>query len=201
MVLGTRQRSDQFKTRWLVGHADSLRQGGESSAFVPRKSTLSQSVSLQKLANANAAAASPAAAGPSRYAASAAASPSYSSAYLNELKAATPTRQTGRGVIDEQEREDAEIVGSDGVSALARAKYGDVKDTTAGIPDEAHVAAAKARRRAALENGGQNGGEEDFIALNDSNSKVAVYDVEDGGPRRSRRDSDDDDEELGEHDE
>lgn len=77
-------------------------------------------------------------------------SQSYSREYLSELKAATPTR--------------APKTEGDGLSAIAQEKYASqiAADTTAGIPDAAAVAAAKNRRKAALEGRSMD---EDYISL------------------------------------
>jgi GC-rich sequence DNA-binding factor len=81
-----------------------------------------------------------------------------------------------------------------GLSNAAREKYGDVTlvDTTAGIPDEAHVAAAKAKRRAAVGQGGVQSGEEDFIALNEGKGRLSLY--EEGPHPESRLQREEDEE-------
>ncbi len=155
-------------------------------------------MSLQKLAAENSTGLS-SPAGPSRQVSSTtASSPSYSTAYLNELKAATPTRLTGRSRLDAEidgdEDEDMDMDG--GLSLAARQKYGDVSmvDTTAGIPDEAHVAAAKAKRRAAVGQGGVQGGEEDFIPLNEGKGRMSLYDGDKGPHPESRLQREEDEE-------
>lgn len=107
------------------------------SAFKQRKSLLSQAL------KASSSVASPSGA-----------SQSYSKEYLSELKAATPTRAPkAEGDGD-----------GDGLSTVAQEKYASqiAADTTAGIPDPAAVAAAKNRRKAALEGRSL---QEDYISL------------------------------------
>jgi GC-rich sequence DNA-binding factor len=88
-----------------------------------------------------------------------------------------------------------DAVDESGLSAAARAKYGNVSvvDTTAGIPDEAHVAAAKAKRRAALEQAA-HGGEEEFISLTDGRGRLSLYDGDKGPHPESRLQREEDEE-------
>lgn len=108
-------------------------QTSDSPAFKQKKSLLSQALKAS-----------------SSIAPSGGESQSYSREYLSELKAATPTR--------------APKVEGDGLSSIAQEKYASqiAADTTAGIPDPAAVAAAKNRRKAALEGRALD---EDYISL------------------------------------
>lgn len=74
-------------------------------------------------------------------------SQSYSREYLSELKAATPSRAPKA----EESTSDTEDVND--LSRAARDKYASVisADSAAGIPDPAAIAAAKNRRKAALD--------------------------------------------------
>lgn len=85
-------------------------------------------------------------------------SPSYSSEYLSELKAATPTRAPR--VVDDEDEE---------LSSAAREKYASRLEESSAIPDAAAVAAAKNKRKALLEKKrlGMDD-EEDYIALGGS---------------------------------
>ncbi|KAL7424936.1 hypothetical protein Q5752_000623 [Cryptotrichosporon argae] len=131
--------------------------------FKLKKSLLSQSLRLPPTPNAA-----------SAYTAHAAAS--YSAAYLDELKAATPTRapraaQAGAAADDDAAdgADDAdEGAGASGLSRAAREKYAAslAADTTAGIPDAAEIAAAKLRRagQAAAARSGLGPGD-DYVSL------------------------------------
>lgn len=138
--------------------------GQVEEPFVPRKSTLSQSISLQKLAHQNTT--SDPLAKPSS---------SYDTDYLAQLKAATPTRTTlareqPDAVVPYDDDEDA--------AAAAAAPMTGRQDTTEGIPDEAAIASALARRRKRQQQPQQqpmSTGEEDFISLSAETSKLAVY--------------------------
>jgi GC-rich sequence DNA-binding factor len=130
--------------------------------FTPRKSTLSQSISLQKLAHQN----TQNPANPS--------SAAYNNDYLAQLKASTPTRTT-------LAREPDVIVPYDDDDTTGA-------DTTAGIPDEATITSAiTRRRRRALEPTAPPAGEEDYISLSADTSKLAVYDPSSRGPHPESR--------------
>ncbi|GMK57675.1 hypothetical protein CspeluHIS016_0405090 [Cutaneotrichosporon spelunceum] len=118
--------------------------GDSPTAFKQKKSLLSQALSASTpIASSSAAATS--------------SSQSYSAQYLSELKAATPTRASAADDGD-----------SGKLSRAAREKYASIIDaeTAAGIPDPVAIAAAKNRRKAAVEakrHGIEPG--EDFISL------------------------------------
>jgi hypothetical protein len=125
--------------------------------FVPKKSTLSQNVSLQKLAHQNTASALP--------------NTSYSNDYLAQLKAATPTRTT-------LAREPDAVIPYDEDAPMTG------EDTTLGIPNEAAIASALARRRRAQDPAAA--GEDDYVSLSADASKLAVYDHAKGPHPESR---------------
>lgn len=108
-------------------------QSSDSAAFKQKKSLLSQALKAS-----------------STVASTSGDSQSYSREYLSELKASTPSR--------------APKPEEDSLSPVAREKYASqiAADTTAGIPDPAAVAAARNRRKAALEGRSL---EEDYISL------------------------------------
>ena len=137
-------------------------------AFKPRKSLLSQQVKLPST--------------PATEPVASSSTPSYSSAYLDELKASTPSRGPRRPTVDDGDDEEED---GTGLSKLARDKYASrmVEDTTAGIPDDAAIAAAKQKRQAALE-AKKHGLGEDYISL--SGGQVAVYDGDSGPHPESR---------------
>ncbi|KAL1412967.1 hypothetical protein Q8F55_000716 [Vanrija albida] len=122
----------------------------DGTPFKQKKSLLSQSL---KLASSPLASSAPTTA-------PAASSESYSRDYLAELKAATPSRAA-------KKRDDEDGNGGDGLSQTARDKYAStiIEDTSAGIPDHLAVAAAKSRRKAALDAQRAGAEGEDFIAL------------------------------------
>ncbi len=195
-----------------------------SKAFIPKKSTLSQSVSLQRLALSGAASTS----SPSSPLADSLAASQKSSSYLSRY-GSTPTRPSSSSLADHDvgeamlvDEEDDIGASSSGISKAARAKYGsritdqmDVLDTTAGIPDEARIASAKLARRKALINDVNGSGtgdirdaitsQDDYVSLGDG--RVKVYDeegriggVREDGPHPESRLQREDDEE-GEGDE
>lgn len=136
--------------------------------FVPRKSTLSQSISLQKLAHQNTAVPIPAAA---------TSTSAYNTDYLAQLKASTPTRST-------LAREPDVVI-----------PYDDDADaeTPVGIPDEAAIASAITRRRRAQGQPTTDTSEADYISLSADASRLAVYDPTTRGPHpesRLQRESD-----------
>ncbi|KAI5451159.1 hypothetical protein NCC49_002035 [Naganishia albida] len=151
----------------------SFQQDEVEEPFVPRKSTLSQSISLQKLAHQNTT--SDPLAKPSS---------SYDTDYLAQLKAATPTRTTlareqPDAVVPYDDDEDA--------AAAAAAPMTGRQDTTEGIPDEAAIASALARRRKRQQQPQpMSTGEEDFISLSAETSKLAVYAAAQGPHPESR---------------
>lgn len=152
--------------------------GGDSPAFKPKKSLLSQSISARLPSTPSHS--SPLAS------TSSTASPSYSSEYLSQLKASTPSRGPRQNTTSITVEDDEDERDASGLSRLAREKYAAV-DTTEGIPDAAAIAAAKMKRAAAIESakhdGGAAGGEEDYIALG---GRLIVHDGEAGPHPESR---------------
>jgi GC-rich sequence DNA-binding factor len=145
--------------------------GGEGEASKPRRSLLSQSVTA-RLENAAASTSSPLAS-----------TPSYSSDYLSQLKASTPTRGPRPVTVDDDD--DIQEVDANGLSKIAREKYASV-DKTEGIPDTAAIAAAKMKRQARVESAKHDvGPEEDYIAL--GGGRLVVHDGEDRGPHPESR--------------
>jgi len=178
-------------------------QGAEDQPFVARKSKLSQSVSLQKAAT-TASAYTVAGSSSSDYhnpfaassSSTSAASPwvSYNNAYLEELKASTPTKAPRPD--DENEPMEVDDVAADVGSSILppiSSRYAPVLDTTQGIPDEAAIAAAKAKRKTATGTGVSSSsgmGGEDYISVNQDNGKLSVYDADargDVGPHPESR--------------
>jgi GC-rich sequence DNA-binding factor len=145
--------------------------GGEGEPSKPRRSLLSQSTTA-RLENAVASSSS----------SPLGASPSYSSDYLSQLKASTPTRGPRPVTVED---DGIEEVDANGLSKMAREKYASV-DTTEGIPDTAAIAAAKMKRQARVEISKHDAGnEEDFISL--GGGKLIVHDGEDRGPHPESR--------------
>ena len=103
----------------------------------------------------------------------------YSREYLDQLKAATPTRLTDANGAEKA---------NGGLSELAQQKYAAqfAEDKTAGIPDAAAVQAAKMKRQAALESAMHGGGDmnEDYIAL--GGGKLIIRDGQSGPHPESR---------------
>lgn len=155
---------------------------GEGQRAKPRKSLLSQTINLPTTSGLGS--------GEGQGTPGASSSSIYSKEYLSQLKAATPTRAPAlAATVDDEQDEDAE--NGTGLSRIAREKYGSalVEDTTAGIPDTAHIQAAKQRRAAAVESrkhGGSGGAgeEEDYIAL--GGGKLIVHDGGSGPHPESR---------------
>lgn len=146
--------------------------GGEGEPSKPRRSLLSQSTTA-RLENAAASSSS----------SPLGASPSYSSDYLSQLKASTPTRGPRPPRVDDDDG--IEEVDANGLSKLARDKYASV-DTTEGIPDTAAIAAAKMKRQARVEISKHDAGnEEDYISL--GGGKLIVHDGDDRGPHPESR--------------
>jgi GC-rich sequence DNA-binding factor len=144
--------------------------GGEGEPSKPRRSLLSQSTTA-RLENAVASSSSPLGA-----------SPSYSSDYLSQLKASTPTRGPRPVTVDDDD--DIEEVDANGLSKMARDKYASI-DTTEGIPDTAAIAAAKMKRQARVESSKHDiNGEEDFISL--GGGRLIVHDGDKGPHPESR---------------
>lgn len=142
---------------------------GEGEGFKPRKSLLSQSIKLPTVPTPQA--------GPS----TTSGTQSYSNDYLAELKASTPSRAPRSAAVVDVDEGDEE-----GLSSLARKKYAGAlaEDTTAGIPDTAAIANAKAKRQAALSSAKYGGKEEDYISLGDG--RLVVHDGADGPHPESR---------------
>ncbi|WVF68661.1 hypothetical protein IAT40_003432 [Kwoniella sp. CBS 6097] len=167
-------------------------EAGGSTPFKPKKSLLSQQIKLPETPSSTAGqnAEIP-------ISSSSSTSGLYSKEYLTQLKASTPTRAPRTTEIEDDE--DIGVAGSDGLSSIARNKYAStiVEDTTAGIPDATAIAAAKAKRHAALESQKHGGGEEDYISLGEG--KIAVYDGDQGPHPESRLMREEDD--LGDGDE
>ncbi len=151
----------------------------EGEGFKPRKSLLSQNIKLPQTSSRDESLSTPSKS-----------TPSYSSDYLAELKASTPSR-LARPAADTEDEEMGEENGSGGsnLSRIARQKYATTiqEDTTAGIPDAAAVAAAKMKRQAALESAkhggglGNGSGGEDYIAL--GKGQLVVHDGAEPHPR------------------
>lgn len=163
----------------------------EGEGFKPRKSLLSQSIKLPQTPSRDDSPSTPSKS-----------TPSYSSDYLAELKASTPSR-LARPAEDTENEEMGEENGSGGsnLSRIARQKYATTiqEDTTAGIPDAAAVAAAKMKRQAALESAkhggglGNGSGGEDYIAL--GKGQLVVHDGAEPHPEsRLMREEDEGDE-------
>ena len=139
--------------------------GGDATAFKPRRSLLSQSFKLPSTPAASSVSKTPSTS-----------SSVYSREYLSELKASTPSRAPRITTVkDDSDEEEMNVTG---LSRLARDKYAAtlMEDTTAGIPDEVAIVNAKTKRQAAVENvkhGGNLG--EDYIAL--GAGQVAVFDA------------------------
>ena len=144
--------------------------GDEAEEFKPKKSLLSQSLKLPSTPTSDA---SP----PS--------SSIYSREHLSELKASTPSKAPQNARVDDDDDDEDQDEDGSGLSRIAREKYASVlvEDTTAGIPDEAAVAAAKSKRQAAVESGKHDLGE-DYKAL--GGGQIAVYDGEKGPHPESR---------------
>ena len=72
----------------------------------------------------------------------------YSSDYLSQLKASTPSKAPRQATVDDEEKDDGT-----GLSRAAREKYASTirEDTTAGIPDAAAIASARMKRPAAVD--------------------------------------------------
>ncbi|WVQ96196.1 hypothetical protein IAU59_003299 [Kwoniella sp. CBS 9459] len=155
-------------------------EAGGGTPFKPKKSLLSQQIKLPETpisVSSSSLSAAPIS--------SSSASGLYSKEYLTQLKASTPTRAPRTTEIEDDE--DAEATGADGLSSIARNKYASTiaEDTTAGIPDATAIAAAKAKRHAALESQKHGGEEEDYISL--GGGKIAVYVGGDQGPHPESR--------------
>ncbi|ORY34945.1 nineteen complex-related protein 2-domain-containing protein [Naematelia encephala] len=185
------QKKDRRKEGGLSKGASRLsfggegEEGGNGTPFKATKSKLSQQIQ-DKIQS------TPSSSGPTVTPSSS--SSIYSREYLNQLKAATPTRapRSSEHADDEEEEQDGM-----GVSRLARDKYASTfaQDTTAGIPDAAAIASAKTKRLAALE-AAKHGGDaqQDYISL--GGGQIAVYDGSEGPHPESRlmREEDEDDE-------
>lgn len=107
----------------------------------------------------------------------------YTAAYLQELKASTPSRggiqATGDQsmVIDDEDDLERENNHRENTAGMV------VQDMTSGIPNEALIASAKAKRAAAA-SGQSHAANDDFISLSDSPStQMAPYDKISSGQR------------------
>ncbi|WWD04119.1 hypothetical protein V865_002185 [Kwoniella europaea PYCC6329] len=168
-------------------------EAGGSEPFKPKKSLLSQSIKLPNppISSSSTSTATGSGSGNGN------GNGMYSREYLSELKASTPTRAPRTTEIQDDEDED---VDSNGLSKIARDKYSTsiIEDTTAGIPDTAAIAAAKAKRQAALESSKHGGLGEDYISL--GSGKIAIYDGDSGPHPESRLMREDDEEGDGDED-
>lgn len=163
----------------------------EGEGFKPRKSLLSQNIKLPQTPSRDEGLSTPSKS-----------TPSYSSDYLAELKASTPSR-LARPAADtgNDEMGEADVHSGSGMSRIARHKYASAiqEDTTAGIPDAVAVAAAKMKRQAALESAkhggslGNGSAGEDYIAL--GKGQLVVHDGAEPHPEsRLMREEDEGDE-------
>jgi GC-rich sequence DNA-binding factor len=181
---------------------------------VARKSKLSQSISLRKLAATAPAVAAMTSDGASNYhhpfassssTPAAVSSVSYNNAYLEELKASTPMKaprpQDSEDEPQSMEIDDVRDPSSSTIFAPSLSRYAPVLDTTQGIPDAAAIAAAKAKRKTATGTGVSSSsglGGEDYVSINQDNGKLAVFDADargDVGPHpesRLQREEDED---------
>ncbi|RXK36353.1 hypothetical protein M231_06390 [Tremella mesenterica] len=173
-VKGKERRKEHLKSG---GPRLSFGNDGEdgSSGFKPRKSLLSQQVKLAPLLSAE-----------NEVKESVV---TYSSDYLEMLKASTPSRGPKPATVEIENGEDnAEDEDSTGLSRLAREKYSSkiVEDSTAGIPDAAAIASAKMKRQAAVGSQQRGLGDigEDYISL--GGTQMAVYDGDKGLHPESR---------------
>ncbi|RSH87900.1 uncharacterized protein EHS24_000418 [Apiotrichum porosum] len=153
------QRKKQLGKSKLSFGGDDEAGGSDSTPFKQRKSLLSQALKASA-PSTPAAAASTSGAG----AGAGSSSSMYSRDYLDELKAATPSRAP--------RPEDGD--GDGGLSRAAQDKYASAieDDRSAGIPDAAAIAAAKHKRSAAL--GGVRGAkgedmDDEYISLGGDN--------------------------------
>jgi GC-rich sequence DNA-binding factor len=131
--------------------------------FKPRKSTLSQAASLQKLATHNAATAQSSAEPTTTSERKAS---TYNNDYLAQLRASTPTRAT-------LAREPDIIVPYDDDDSTG------LEEGVSAIPDEAAITSAITRRRRLAADPSVQPGlgtEADYVSLNADTSRLAVYD-------------------------
>ncbi|KAJ9115871.1 hypothetical protein QFC22_005013 [Naganishia vaughanmartiniae] len=177
-----RRRTEAGKGKLSFGDADE-EETTPQPAFIPRKSTLSQSVSslpkqttIRAFSSSNTPTIVPDATAPPLPPPASTSKSTYNQSYLAQLKASTPTRYT-------LQREPGAVIAydEDGDAAMPGEETAG-EDTTAGIPDEAVIKSAIARRRRhALEGGttqnhttGSVG--DDYISLTATTSRLAVYD-------------------------
>ncbi|WWC65639.1 uncharacterized protein I303_108259 [Kwoniella dejecticola CBS 10117] len=182
--------SSKSKTASRLSFGGGEQEEGESSTpFKPKKSLLSQQIKLPTSSSSTSLNTPSSSNGISSI---------YSREYLSELKASTPTRAPRSAEVHDAEEDEDD--NGDGLSRIARDKYSTsiVEDTTAGIPDTAAIAAAKAKRQAALESAKHGGNEEDYISL--GNSKLAIYDGDSGPHPESRLQREEDEEGDGDED-
>lgn len=192
------RKKAQKKEKKGLSKGSRLSFGGEAedsstgTPFKPKKSLLSQSIKLPSTPGAESASTSntPIASGSSIY----------SREYLSQLKASTPSKAPR---VEDEEEEDESLdptrngngngsgsgVGSGangGLSAAARDKFAaSIKeDTTAGIPDDAAIAAARMKRQAAINTSKRGVEAEDYISL--GGGQIAVWDGEKGPHPESR---------------
>ena len=165
------------KVKKSVGKGSRLSFGGDNDGgreitpFKPKKSLLSQSLKLPTALST---------ADPETRPTPPSNSSVYSSEYLSQLKASTPSKAPQQATVDEEEKDDGT-----GLSRAAREKYASTitEDTTAGIPDAAAIASARMKRQAAVE-GVKDGLGDDYVAL--GGGQIAVYDNEKGPHPESR---------------
>lgn len=178
-----------------VGDTLTQWQGDDEPSFVPRKSTLSQSVTLQKLAHQNTTQGPPPPppSGLER-------KTTYNNDYLAQLKAATPTRATLAREPDVVVPYDDDDDDDDDLGIAVTPKG----ENPSAIPDEAAITSAITRRRrlaassdpTSTQGGPGPGTDADYVSLNADTSRLAVYDSSHGGAphpeSRLQRESDSD---------
>lgn len=192
---GSVMRRKKAQSKEKKGKGSRLSFGGDneetsSTPFKPKKSLLSQSIKLPSTPTSDSHSTSNSPAGPSG-------SSIYSQEYLSQLKASTPSKAPR---VEDEEDEDMDdsmdnknrngtstpYATNGGLSSMARDKYAaSIKeDTTAGIPDDAAIAAARMKRQAAINTAKRGVESEDYIAL--GGGQIAVWDGEKGPHPESR---------------
>ncbi|WWC93055.1 uncharacterized protein L201_008019 [Kwoniella dendrophila CBS 6074] len=185
-LLSGKSKSKSGGSRLSFG-GDNDEDNGEGSSnstpFKPKKSLLSQSMKLSNYGSSPSSPSNTSIVNIPSSTNNGNGSGIYSREYLSELKASTPTRAPRTTEIEDADDEDS----SEGLSRIARDKYSSsiIEDTTAGIPDTAAIAAAKAKRQALLESSKHGGKEEDYISL--GGGKLAIYDDSNNGPHPESR--------------
>ncbi|WWC73495.1 uncharacterized protein I206_107465 [Kwoniella pini CBS 10737] len=179
---------NKTSSRLSFGGGGEQEEGESITPFKPKKSLLSQQIKLPNSSSSISLNTPSSSNGTSSI---------YSREHLSELKASTPTRAPRTTEVHDDDDDEDD---SNGLSRIAREKYSTsiVEDTTAGIPDTAAIAAAKAKRQAALESSKHGGTGEDYISL--GNSKLAIYDGDSGPHPESRLQREDDEEGDGDED-